>query len=148
MRGISASSSQSTALPMQASCPVCSDSTPTRSISATQQHVSDMNNARKGIPYVSETFFANELVLEHRARRQVHRRAPNRVINRIKRDLWPRKCFVSDHRYHYQSPSQIAMGARTALDGSQLPSSGTLPTTKIFYARQYQHHGRIAPLTL
>jgi hypothetical protein len=44
--------------------------------------------------------------------------------------------------------SRSAVAARTALDESQLPICGKLPTTKTFYPRQYQHRDRLAPLAL
>ena len=73
-------------------------------------------------------FFENELVLERYIRCQVPRRAPHGIIRRIQRDLhtaavsqWP----------SYSQTSKMAHVPR--MKRSQLPSCGTLPTTKIFY---------------
>jgi hypothetical protein len=63
------------------------------------------------------------------------------TLGRIQRDLY--RAWV----YQLSSSSlRSAMGSRTALDESQLPSCGKLPTTKTFYPHQYQHRDRLAPL--
>lgn len=79
--------------------------------------------------YTAIRLYAYELILEHGIWRQVHRRSPDGVAGRIKRYL-RRRNVISDQN---QSAYKLCLkGDRTALEGSQLPSCGTLPTTKMF----------------
>jgi hypothetical protein len=100
LRLFSASSSQWTALLTPVSYPPYSDPIPTRS---THAMCSEMTASRYGAEtrarvkkktYVAVGSFANELILELGARRQVHRCTPYRRISRIQRDL---SAIFSDH---------------------------------------------------
>ena len=74
--------------------------------------------------HIAIRLFADELELERGVRRQIHRRSPHRIIYWIQWYLcpWLSVAFLSEYD-----------GAHTALDGSQEPSCGALPTTKMFY---------------
>lgn len=63
-----------------------SDSHTTCQRTSSALHLNEDERANKKA-YVAIRLFANELILERLARGQVHRRAPNRVIGRIQRDL-------------------------------------------------------------